>query len=171
MPNIYRNVTINTMHSMPPSHPKRGRPPTGEAQTPAERMRRYRARQRAAGLRVVTRYEPPPRARLSAHDLESRIIDARALALHCAAAKMIESDRTRLTKVRRRLEYWRRNYKGEQPPAVLDDWAEILALPWTAIALFIIGWDHDAARLSRHSPFEVVLSARQLKRIYAAFVL
>jgi hypothetical protein len=134
-------------------------------------MRRYRARQRAAGLRAITRYEPPRRSRLSAHELESRIIEARDLALHCAAAKLIDANRALLTKVHRRLEYWRRNYKEERRPTILDDWAEMLSEPWGAIAFFITGRDHEATRLRRRSPFEVVLSPRQHKRIYSAFAL
>src|SRR5687767_1693515 len=55
-----------------------GRPVTGEAQSPAQRMRRYRARKRAAGFRLVTRYETPPRTRLTASELDQLIIQARA---------------------------------------------------------------------------------------------
>jgi hypothetical protein len=146
------------MTSTFPKVRQRGRPPTGTAETAAERMRRYRARQRAAGLHAVTRYEPPPRARLSAGELDRRIIAARDLALHCVAAKKIDSDRTRLTKVRRRLEYRARNYTVEVPPTVLSDWAEVLSRPWSAIALFITDAGPEAARLRRSSPFEIVLS-------------
>ncbi len=157
------------MTSAPTHPPKRGRPPTEEAQSPAERMRRYRARQRAAGLRAVTRYEPPLRARLSAAELDRRIIEARDLALHCFAAKKIAVDRTLLTKARRRLEYWRRNYKEEAPPTALHEWAQVLSRPWAAIALFITDPAREAARLRRFSPFAIVVTPHERKRIYSAF--
>src|SRR5688572_33313860 len=86
-----------------------GRSINGEAQSPAQRMRRYRARRRAAGFRLVARYEASPRTRLSASELDQRIIQARALALHCLAAKKIDEDRALLKRVRQRLDYWRRN--------------------------------------------------------------
>jgi len=66
----------------------RGRPPTGRAQFSAERMRRYRERQRAPGLRAVTRMEAPART-LSGGALKHRIIEARSLAMHCLAAQKI----------------------------------------------------------------------------------
>src|SRR5687768_6211051 len=100
-------------------------------------MRRYRSRQRAAGLRALTRYEPPPRSRITSTELDRRIIDARSLALHCLAAKKIDADRTLLEKVRRRLDYWRRNHNEEAPPAALNEWAEVLSRPWGAIALLV----------------------------------
>ena len=148
---------------------QRGRPQTGEAQSAAERMRRFRARRRAAGLRAVTRYEPPPRSRLTAAELDRRVIEARALALHCIAAQKIDADRSLLTKVRNRLAYWKRNCRDEAPLAALDEWADLLSRPWAAIAVFITDPAPDAARLRRISPFEVVLSPRERKRVYAAF--
>ena len=59
----------------------RGRPYTGEAQSPATRMRGYRRRKRAAGFQAVTIYERPARTVLTSTELERRIIDARGLAL------------------------------------------------------------------------------------------
>lgn len=137
-------------------------------------MRRYRARQRAAGLRVVTRYEPPPRARLSARNLESRILEARDLALHCAAAKMIDSDRALLTTVRGRLEYWHRNYKDEQPPTVLDDWAEILSRPWTAMhfssqAVIMLEQLEQLAKQNVRLEREIAVRWRRMRKRDGAF--
>ena len=156
------------MRSRSPAHAQRGRPPTGQAESAAERMRRYRARQRAAGLRAVTRYEPPPRARLAAGELDNRIIAARDLALHCLAAKKIDADRRLLTKVRRQLQYWLRSYKEEAASTVLCEWAEVLSRPWAAIARVITDPAHEAARLRRFSPFAIVLSAAERKRIHSA---
>ncbi|HYH40683.1 MAG TPA: hypothetical protein VD867_01770 [Burkholderiales bacterium] len=148
---------------------RRGRPRSGEAQSAAERMRRYRRRQKAAGLRLVARYEQPARIKLTSTELDRRIIEARDLTLHCLAAKKIDADRTLLGKVRRRLEYWRRNHKEDAPPAALSDWADVLSKPWGAIAAFITGGDPEASRLRHSSPFDIVLTARERKRIYSAF--
>ena len=148
---------------------KRGRPRSGEAQSPAERMRRYRRRQKAAGLRLVARYEQPARIKLTTTELDRRIIEARDLALHCLAAKKVDADRKLLGKVRRRLEYWLRNHKEDAPPAALNDWEDVLSKPWGAIAVFITGGDPGAARLRHLSPFDIVLTARERKRVYLAF--
>src|SRR5436189_250354 len=78
---------------MKKSRRRPGRPPTGYAQSPAERMRRYRARQRAAGLRAATRWQPATSAPLSPGLLKHRIIEARSLAMHCLIARKIEADR------------------------------------------------------------------------------
>ena len=83
----------------------RGRPPTGSAQSPAQRMRRYRERQRAAGLRAVTRMEAPVRT-LSGGALKHRIIEARSLAMHCLAAQKIMLEPALLDRVRRTLDAW-----------------------------------------------------------------
>src|SRR5688572_31357173 len=104
-----------------PTSRVQGRPITGEAQSPAQRMRRYRARRCAAGFRLVTRYEAPPRSRLTASELEQRIIQARALVLHCLAAKKIDEDRALLKRVRQRLDYWRRNAATSEPLAKVDE--------------------------------------------------
>ncbi len=145
----------------------RGRPPTGHAQTAAERMRRYRARQRAAGLRVVTRLEAPVRT-LSGGALKHRIIEARSLAMHCLAAQKIEHDPALLDQVRRTLESWRLRY-GVSTPRALDEWKTILRRPWPEIAAFITDPGERATRLRQSTPFAGVLNARERERVYAAF--
>ena len=117
----------------------------------------------------MTLYAPPPRTALTSNELDRRIIDARSLALHCVAAQKIESDPRLLRKVRQRIEYWRRNYGDETPPRRLEEWDYILSKPWPAIAVFITDPAPGAARLRRASPFEIVLSERDRKRVYAAF--
>lgn len=156
------------MAKNPPTPSPRGRPPTGDAQTAAERMRRYRQRQRDAGLRAVTRYEPPPRARLSSAQLEDRIIQARSLALHCLVARKVDKDRALLNKAKQRLDYWRRNFDGK-PPERLDEWAEIITWPWPALAAFLTDAGHRSTRLRQSSPFEILLTPGERTRIYAAF--
>jgi hypothetical protein len=130
-------------------------------------MRRYRARQRAAGLRAVTRMEAPAGA-LSAGALKHRIIEARSLAMHCLAAQKIMLDPALLDRVRRTLGAWRARY-GKDAPRALDEWAAILRRPWPQIAAFITDPGERATRLRRSTPFAGVLGVRERKRIYAAF--
>lgn len=145
----------------------RGRPPTGSAQTPAQRMRRYRARQRAAGLRSVTRMEVPIRV-LSEGALLHRIIEARSLAMHCLAAKKIMRDPALLDKARSTLNAWRARYDEDMPRA-LEEWSAILRRPWPQIAAFITDPGEHATRLRQSTPFSGLLNVRERERIYAAF--
>lgn len=145
----------------------RGRPPTGRAQSAAERMRRYRERQRAAGLRAVTRMEAPLRT-LSGGALKHRIIEARSLAMHCLAAQKIMLDPALLDRVRGTLDAWRARY-GDESPRALEEWALILCRPWPQIAALITDSGERATRLRQSTPFAGVLSERERERIYAAF--
>lgn len=145
----------------------RGRPPTGSAQSPAQRMRRYRERQRAAGLRAVTSTEDPVRT-LSGGALKHRIIEARSLAMHCLAAQKIMLDLALLDRVRGTLNAWRAHY-GKDAPRALDEWAAILRRPWPQIAAFITDPGERATRLRQSTPFAGVLRARERERVYAAF--
>lgn len=153
--------------------PARGRPPTGRAKSAAERMRRYRARQRAAGLRAVVRYEAPTQP-LPAGALKHRIIEARSLAMHCLMAQKIERDPALLDHVRQTLQTWRARYGddgdvGGDRPRVLDEWQAILAEPWPVIAALITDAGERATRLRQSTPFAGVLSLDERERVYAAF--
>ena len=145
----------------------RGRPPTGSAQSPAERMRRYRARLRAAGLRAVTRLEAPV-STVSDGALKHRIIEVRSLAMHCLAAQKIMRDPALLDRVRCTLGAWRASY-GKDAPRALDEWAAILRRSWPEIAAFITDPGERATRLRQSTPFAGMLSVRERERIYAAF--
>lgn len=148
----------------------RGRPPTGRAQSGAERMRRYRARQRAAGFRAVIRYESPV-AGLTSGALRHRILEVRSLAMHCLMAQKIDRDPGLLAKVRKTLESWRARYGNERDsvPRALDEWQHILGEPWPAIAALITDPGERATRLRQSTPFAGVLSTAERERIYAAF--
>lgn len=130
-------------------------------------MRRYRARQRAAGLRPVVRLQPATAA-LGEGALQHRIIEARSLAMHCLAARKIARDPSLLAKVRRNLDAWRSRY-GEDLPRALDEWHAILERPWPEIAAVITDPGENATRLRQSTPFAGVLSTRERERIYAAF--
>src|SRR6266704_4329453 len=153
---------------MKKSRRRPGRPPTGHAQSAAERMRRYRARQRAAGLRAATRWQPATSAPLSPGLLKHRIIEARSLAMHCLIARKIEADRRLLAAARRNLEKWIARH-GDAVPRALEEWCEILDRPWPEIAALITDADEPAVRLRQSSPFAGVLTPGERRRVYEAF--
>lgn len=145
-----------------------GRPPTGRALTAAERMRRYRVRQRAAGLRAATRWQPVAPAALTPGLLKHRVIEARSLAMHCLAARKIDADPALLGVARRNLAAWSARY-GASPPRALAEWRAILDRPWPEIAALITDPGETAARLRRSSPFAGILTPSERGRVYEAF--
>src|SRR5262245_59317752 len=98
-----------------------GRPPTGRAMSSAQRMQRYRARLRAAGLRPALHWRPMVQAPLTPGLLKHRIIEARSLALHCLIAQKIARKPALLEVARRNVTAWRSRYGGD-PPRALDEW-------------------------------------------------
>ncbi len=146
-----------------------GRPPTGRAQTAAERMRRYRDRLRAAGLRPLTRWKSTTSAGLSPGLLKHRIIEARSLAMHCLMARKIGADRRLLDVVRRQLATWIERYAEDAPPRALGEWREILDRPWPEIAALITDPGESAVRLRQSSPFAGLLTPSERRRVYEAF--
>lgn len=155
---------------MPVSSYRRGpgRPPTGKALTAAERMQRYRVRQRAAGLRATTRWQPAATAPLTPGLLKHRLIEARSLAMHCLIAQKIAADPALLEVARRNIESWRSRY-GDSPPRALEEWSAILKRPWPEIASLLTDTGETATRLRQSSPFAGVLSQAERKRVYEAF--
>lgn len=145
-----------------------GRPPTGRALTAAERMQRYRVRQRAAGLRASTRWQPTTAAPLTAGMLKHRLIEARSLAMHCLIARKIAADPRLLDIARRNLEGWIARYGGS-PPRALEEWRAILRRPWPEIAALITNPGETGARLRQSSPFAGVLTQPERRRVYEAF--
>ena len=152
----------------PPSHRGPGRPPTGRALTAADRMQRYRVRQRAAGLRATTRWQPTASVPLTAGLLKHRVIEARSLAMHCLIARKIADEPALLDVARRNLAAWRARY-GDSPPRALEEWREILGRPWQDIAALITDPGDSAARLRQSSPFAGVLTPAERRRVYEAF--
>lgn len=145
-----------------------GRPPTGRALTAAERMQRYRVRQRAAGLRASTRWQPTTAAPLTPGLLKHRLIEARSLAMHCLIARKIAANPRLLDIARRNLEGWTARY-GDSPPRALEEWRAILRRPWPEIAALITDPGETGARLRQSSPFAGVLTQPERRRVYEAF--
>jgi hypothetical protein len=151
------------------SGPLRGRPPTGEAMSAAERMRRLRARRKAAGLKPVIAWV----AEEAHHEEQTtysshRLLEIRSLAMHAVIARKIERDPSLLAIAHRNVERWRTRWK-EAPPAWLEEWQELLDQPWQAVAAFITGVGERATRLRQSSPFAGILSNEERWRIHEAF--
>jgi len=139
------------------------RPRTGKALSAAERMRRYRARRRGAGLRSVRSWVPRE-AVWSDH----RIAEARSLAMHAVAAQLISADPALLARARATLGRWLARY-GEHPPAAMREWQALLALPWPEIAARSTALTEEGARLRQSSPLATILPAPTRRRIHDAF--
>jgi hypothetical protein len=153
---------------MPDRTSVRGRPPSTQAAlTAAERMRRMRARRKAAGFRAVTRWEEAAKVPVvfSSH----RLHEARSLAMHAAIAHKIERDPALLEIARGNLHRWRRLDAHQPTPGWLKEWSAVLKKPWPEIASLMVEPSERAARLRQSSPFAGLLSAVERKRIYEAF--
>ena len=148
---------------------KPGRPPTGRAVPAAERMRRMRARRKAAGLRPVTRWMPAkaPNPSAPVHS-DHRLHDLRSLAMHTVIAARIDRDPTLLDIARRNLKRWRARF-GARPDYWWLEWDQLLRRPWTVVAALLTDPGENATRLRQSSPFVGVLTAPQRRKIYDAF--
>ncbi len=133
----------------------------------AERMRRYRARRRAAGFRLGRCCVPVAGLRATRPFSDHRVLDARSLALHALIARKIARDPSLLKVARRNLDRWRAA-RGIGPPA-LARWRTILARPWPHVAAILTEMSENAARLRHASPFAGILSAAERARLYEAF--
>jgi hypothetical protein len=147
--------------------PTLGRPPTGNAMTAAERMRRMRQRRKAAGLKAVVSWVSPERSGRSGYS-SHRLLEARSLAMHAVIAQKIERDRRLLDVPRNNLQRWRARW-DEQPPAWYEEWVGIMKRPWSEIAAIITEPSEEGARLRQSSPFPGVLTVAERRRIYEAF--
>lgn len=130
-------------------------------------MRRYRARRRAAGLRLERRWVATRSATARAPWSNHAVLDARSLALHAVIARKIERDPRLLAKARRNLDRWRKS-RGREPHA-LAEWRTILARPWREVAALLVDPGEHATRLRQSSPFAGVLTPAERRKIYEAF--
>jgi hypothetical protein len=131
-------------------------------------MRRYRARQRAAGLKPSTRWQAVAAPPLTSAGLENRVIEVRTLAMHCLMAQKIHEKPALLDKARRNLEQWCSRY-GQDIPGPVEEWREILARPWPEIAAFMTDPGERASRLRKSTPFRTILTETERERVYRAF--
>lgn len=146
---------------------QRVRPPKRPPQTPAQRMRAYRARKRAAGLKRAATWVPAGPGAIVRYS-DHRLREARSLALHCLSARKIEREPALLDVARRNLESWSERAQGKGP-RYLREWREVLEQPWPAIAEFITSFGERAVRLRQSSPFAGILTPEERRRVYDAF--
>ena len=135
--------------------------------TAAERMRAYRKRKRAAGLKSVRHWEPAEGSGGRQYS-DHRILEARSLAMHCKIAQKIARNPELVEKAKANIERW--CAKAPDPkPRYLGEWREILERPWPDIAELITSMRDESTRLRSSSPFAGVLTADEREQIYAAF--
>lgn len=146
---------------------KRGRPPTPNPMSPAERMRAYRKRKRDAGLVNVRKWVATASDSARGH-ADHPMINARNLALHCIIARKIEANPELVDLARRNLEQWC-DRPCVQKPDYLEEWQDILHRPWPDVARLITSMSDEATRLRSSSPLVSVLGVKERNRVYAAF--
>jgi len=135
--------------------------------TVAERMRRLRARRKAAGLKAVIAWVPKRSEEQSTYS-SHRLLEARSLAMHAVIARKIERDPTLLAVAYRNIERWNDRWK-EDAPAWLKEWQEVLKQPWQHVAALITEPSENGARVRQSTPFAGVLTNEERWRIYEAF--
>jgi hypothetical protein len=133
------------------------------ALTAAERMRRYRARRRAAGLRLARTWQPRDSS-WSDH----RVAEARSLAMHVLAARRLAADPSLVNRARATVRRWRARHDGAVPAAI-EEWVRLLERPWREVAGRATALTEEGARLRQSSPLAALLSAADRRRIHDAF--
>lgn len=139
------------------------RPRSGKALSAAERMRRYRARRRAAGLRPATQWTP----RVPVWS-DHRVAEAKSLAMHVLAARRVTGNPRLLARARATVVRWLERY-GERPPAALTEWRDLLEQPWAVVAARATELSEEGARLRQSSPLATLLSEAERRRVHEAF--
>jgi hypothetical protein len=135
----------------------------------AERMRAYRARRRAAGLRLERRWVAPQEPRAATTYSDHSLHDARSLAMHCVIAQKLAREPRLLTIAKQNIAAWRKRSKARQAPAYLSEWVQILNYPMPQLLAFITAMTEEATRLRQSSPFAGILDPSERRRIVEAF--
>ena len=131
----------------------------------AERMRRYRARRRAAGLVEQRRWVEPEVPEVWS---DHRVLDIRSLALHALVARKLIADPQVVEQAKQNLKRWADRADGT-PPAYIREWQQVLDGTPNDIACFLVSNSEDAVRLRQSSPFAGVLSKATRRAILALF--
>ena len=95
--------------------------------------------------------------------------DARSLALHCKIAHKISQDPSLLEKAREYQAQRRKTHDPGRVPRFEEEWEQILTLPWSQVAAFLIAVTEDAIRLRSSSPFPGILTQAEREKIFEAF--
>ncbi len=139
---------------------------SGRAVPASERMRRWRARRRAQGLKSVVTWVA--RADKSPPPLERRLHEARNLALCVMMVQKIEREPALLEIVYRNFGRWEARDRLAPGPAIRA-WRRVLKLPWPRIAERLTVQSKEGVELRSTAPLFGVLTARERRRILGAF--
>jgi hypothetical protein len=145
------------------------RRPTGNAVPGKLRMRQWRARQYAKGLRPEVTWIPRRRS-LAAQPppLAQRVFEARTLALWTITAAKIEREPEFLDLVYRNFERWE-DRERITPGASIRLWRNTLRLPWPQIAARLTEQSPQGLRLRATTPLFGILSGLERRRLFEAF--
>lgn len=143
------------------------RRPSGRADSAAERMRHWRKRQRARGLKPVVTWIAR-RGAGRAPPLQKRMHEARMLALCVMTVEKIEREPDLLQVIYRNFERWeiRERVVTGRPIRL---WRKVLGLPWPPIADLLTEQSPTGLELRSAAPLFGVLTARERRRIARAF--
>lgn len=145
------------------------RRPTGRAVPAKERMRRWRARQYAKGLRPETAWIPRRRSRAAQPPPpERRLQEARTLALWAMTAAKIDDEPALLDLVYRNFERWEARERSV-PGEAIRTWRKALRLPWPQLAAWLTEQSPRGLKLRSTAPLFGVLSGPERRRIFEAF--
>lgn len=123
-----------------------------------------RDRKRKAGLRLTQCWISAVPAEYSDHQL----LDARSLALHCLVARRLVAEPELVAKASENLSRWRQKVP-DSAAAWFGEWEKVLRLTPRQIAAFLAEMSPEAIRLRQSSPFVVLVTKEERKRVFAAF--
>jgi hypothetical protein len=140
---------------------------SGRAVPAPVRMRQWRARQRARGLKPLVRWVAR-RDLAQAPPAEQRRLEAQMLALCVMTVEKIDRDPALLDVVFRNFERWEARGRLAPGPSIRA-WRRVLGLPWPQIAARLTEQSAAGVQLRSTAPVFGVLSARERRRIFEAF--
>lgn len=132
-------------------------------------MRDYRARRRAAGMRLERRWIPDSPPTAAAPFSDHTLLDARSLAMHCLIARKLMREPKLLQIARRNLTQWRKRSGEAAEAAYLSEWSQILDYPLPQLLALMTAMTDEATRLRQSSPFAGILTPIERKRVFEAF--
>jgi hypothetical protein len=144
------------------------RRPSGRAVPPAGRMRLWRKRQRARGLKPVVSWVARSGAAAAATPLQRRVHEAKMLALCVMTVEKIDRIPTLLDVVYRNFERWESRERIVTGRSIRL-WRKLLAQPWPRIAELLTEQSKAGLELRTIAPLFGVLTARERRRIARAF--
>ncbi len=126
-------------------------------------MRRYRARNKASGLKEARRWVPRTGPTVFS---DHRFHEIRSLMMHALIARKLQRDPRLLAVAERNIRRWTQGRKVARGP--LSEWRRVLRRPLPEVLAFITDPGEEATRLRQSSPFAGMLRPAERKRLFDA---